>query len=86
MMKQLILSCKKATWLISLKEEGKLSFIQRIQLRMHLAVCSMCKLFEKQTLFISKNARHLHEHSHTPLSSDSKERMSKVIKDATSGR
>lgn len=85
-MKQVILSCKKATWLISLKEEGKLTFTQKIQLRMHLAVCSMCKLFEKQTLFISKNARHLLEHSHTTLSSDSKEKMSKVIKEATSGR
>ncbi len=85
-MKEVNITCKKATLLISMKEEGKLSFAQKIQLRMHLAVCSMCKLFEKQSLFISKNARHLHEHSHTPLSSNSKERMSKVIKDATSGR
>ncbi len=85
-MTEVNITCKKATLLISMKEEGKLSFTQRLQLRMHLSVCSMCKLFEKQSLFISKNARHLHEHSDTPLSSDAKGRMSKVIKEATSGK
>lgn len=83
-MKELNITCKKATLLISVKEEGKLSFTQKVQLRAHLAICSMCKLFEKQSLFISKNARYLQEHIHAPLSSDAKEKMGKVFKEATS--
>jgi hypothetical protein len=84
-MKQLILSCKKATYFISLKEEGRLSFAKKLQLRLHLTVCSLCRLFAKQTTFFSKNAGRLHEHIPTQLSTDAKERMNRVIKELTSG-
>ena len=69
-MKRFILSCKKATWLLSLKEEGKLSIVQKLQLRAHIGVCGMCKLFEKQTALISHNARHSHTHSTKILSAE----------------
>lgn len=84
-MKQLILSCRKATYLMSVKEEGKLTFSQKLQLRAHLPVCSMCRLFEKQTAFISKNARHSHQHITAHLSQKAKEKMSKAIMEITSG-
>jgi hypothetical protein len=84
-MKRLILTCKKATYFISLKEEGRLTFIQRIQLRIHIAVCVFCRLFEKQAAFFTKNAVHLQDHCPAPLSREAKESMRKVIKAAISG-
>jgi hypothetical protein len=84
-MKQLILSCKKATYYISLREEGKLSFTQQLQLRAHLTVCRFCRLFQQQTAFITKNATHSHNHSSAILSKEKKEKMSKLIKEITTG-
>lgn len=84
-MKQFILSYTKATFLKPVREEGKLTFSQKLQLRAHLPVCSLCRLFEKQTAFISKNARHSHQHITAPLSQKAKEKMSKAIMEITSG-
>lgn len=42
------ITCKEAVDFISKKEEKKLSILQRFQLMRHLAVCSLCRLFEKQ--------------------------------------
>lgn len=53
------ISCKKATYLVSKKEEGKLNWIESIQLRSHMTICSLCRLFEQQSKFISKHAKHV---------------------------
>jgi hypothetical protein len=50
LIKQLfMISCKEATYLVSLKEEGKLSFSKYLKLELHLAICILCKRFEIQT-------------------------------------
>lgn len=54
----LSISCKKATYLSSKKEEGKLSWIEKIQLRSHMAICSLCRLFEQQSQIIAHHAKH----------------------------
>ncbi len=84
-MKQLILSCKKATYYISLREESKLSITQKLQLRAHLTVCSLCKLFQQQTAFITKNAIHSHHNSNASLSKEKKAEIEMLVKDLTSG-
>jgi hypothetical protein len=73
-------SCKKATYLVSKKEENKLSWLEKIQLRSHMTICSMCRKFELQSGFIARNARHFHEHIHTHLSPEAKERMQAALK------
>jgi predicted transposase YbfD/YdcC len=42
------ITCKQAVDYISKKEEGKITLWQRIQLKWHLSICSLCKLFAKQ--------------------------------------
>lgn len=42
------ISCKDAVHFILKKEEQKLSFVERISLWRHLAVCSLCRIFSKQ--------------------------------------
>ncbi len=71
------ISCKKATYLVSKKEEGKLSWIERIQLRGHLTICSLCRKFEIQTGWFGKQARHIH--GEVTLSEDGKERISSAL-------
>jgi hypothetical protein len=57
------ISCKKATYLVSKKEEGKLNWIESIQLRSHMAICSLCRLFEQQSNFIAKQAKQVDENA-----------------------
>ena len=73
-MSLLNISCKKATYLISKKEQGKISLLT---LWLHLGICSLCKRFEKQTGFIIKQAKHTH--TEEKLSEEAKERISKVL-------
>jgi hypothetical protein len=53
------ITCKKATYLSSKKEEGKLNWIEKIQLRSHIAICSFCRLFEQQSKIIAHQVKHM---------------------------
>lgn len=55
------INCQQATCLHTKQKEGRLSLSERIGLKIHLAYCSLCRLFfaqidviEKQTSEISK--------------------------------
>ncbi len=75
-----MISCKKATYLLSKKEENRLSWIERWQLRGHLSICSFCRKFEQQTGWIILNAKHLHEHNPVRLSQEVKEKIETIIR------
>jgi hypothetical protein len=47
-----IISCKDASHLVSLKEDARLTFWQRVTLRLHLSVCAACTRFERQIRFL----------------------------------
>lgn len=49
-----MISCKKSTELVIQKEAGSLSASQRFQLFSHMAICSFCRLFAKQSSIINK--------------------------------
>ena len=74
-----MITCKEATNFISIKEEGKLSFKQRIQLLLHLGICSLCELFYKQNKIITQRSAHLDEHTNATLSQPEKEAIIKRI-------
>jgi predicted anti-sigma-YlaC factor YlaD len=80
-MKFLMIPCKKATYLLSKKEEGKLSFLEKIQLKAHLSICSFCRLFEQQTIFIGKNAKHIHNYNESVLPEQAKEKIIAALKE-----
>jgi hypothetical protein len=71
------ISCKKATYLSSKKEEGKLSWIEKIQLRSHMTICSLCRLFEQQSLIIAHQAKHAE--CTDKLSEEAKRRIQKNL-------
>ena len=80
-MKFFNISCKKASFLISKKEENKLSWFEKIKLQGHLTICSVCRRFEQQIGFIGKNAKNIHENFHSALSAEAKEKIKAVLKD-----
>lgn len=54
-----MLTCKKATRLISESQDRPLTLIQRTRLKFHLAMCKGCKNYNKQIEMISKACRNL---------------------------
>jgi hypothetical protein len=50
----LFLSCLKASEMIEKKLHFRLSFRERMQLKMHKMMCSACSNFEKHNLFVEK--------------------------------
>ena len=60
-MQLLMLSCKKATELIEKRSLTKLSFKEKVQLRLHKSMCDACTAYEKQSRKIDEL---LHGHIH----------------------
>ena len=81
MANSLNISCKKATFLISKKQEGKLALGERLQLTMHLFICDVCKLFNIQTNHILHKLKHQQKDAHS-LSQESKKAIAIKVEDA----
>ncbi len=52
-MNKVLLSCDTATLMVTKGEFTRLSCLEQLQLRMHLAGCKFCRRFKKQSEFIS---------------------------------
>ncbi len=63
---RLFLSCLKATELIEKRMHFRLSFRERLQLRMHTAMCSACTRYEKQSTFLEMGISMDKEVTYTP--------------------
>ena len=53
-MNAMMLSCVKATQLMEMKQHVPLGVMQKIQLKMHTALCSGCRNYMKQTHLINQ--------------------------------
>ena len=49
-----MISCKEATRFASLQLERKLTLRERLQFRMHLAMCAGCRRAERQFAFMRR--------------------------------
>ena len=72
------ISCKEAVEYILKKEEGELSFIQRIQLWRHLAICNLCKIFSIQNGMINRAMKERRS-KYVPLSEEEKDNIVKNV-------
>lgn len=52
-----MLTCKRATHLLSDAQDRKLSVAERLQLELHLAMCTGCSNFRKQMNFLRAACR-----------------------------
>jgi len=78
----MMINCKEATTMISKKEEGKISFLERIQLWQHLLICSLCKLFMKQNKLITSVIREAEKKSAASLSEKEKQQIIDAVSNA----
>lgn len=58
-LKHIIYNCRQATLLIEKRQFKKLSFREFVELRIHLAGCSMCTLYNKQSQVIHQMVQQL---------------------------
>jgi hypothetical protein len=49
-----MISCKEVARLVSLQEDARLPFWQRLRVRLHLSICDACARFEHQLRFLRK--------------------------------
>lgn len=54
-----MLNCKEATRLLSEAQERELGVPARLALRLHLAICTGCRNFERQAAFLRDATRRL---------------------------
>lgn len=47
-MSRQMIACDEASFLISMREDRKLGFMERWQLRMHLLTCHLCRKYARQ--------------------------------------
>ena len=76
--KTVITNCEKATFLIEKQQAGKLSFIEILFLKIHLAACSVCRIYKRQSEIINQVAHklfHTHAHASSRLDDESKKEM-----------
>jgi hypothetical protein len=52
-------TCKEVSRLVSQGLDRRLGFIERVRLRVHLAVCDGCTNFKKQMEFLRKAVKQL---------------------------
>jgi len=52
-----MLNCKEATHLLSEAHDRKLGLVERLQLRLHLAICEGCRQFRQQMDFLHRACR-----------------------------
>lgn len=89
MFKKIAYDCKRATLLIEKKQITFLSIRERFELRTHLAGCSVCRVFEKQSIIINRlvgKLIHPNSHNSSRLGKDFKDRMQKRIDQQLDGR
>ena len=56
-----LVSCKETSHLLSREREAPLGAWQRVRVRWHLAVCSMCAVFERQMKLLDAAMRKYRE-------------------------
>jgi ribosomal protein S3AE len=74
-------NCRKATLLIEKKQSIRLTTREKMELRIHLAGCSICRVYEQQSVLINKMMTRLFKGSprNIKLDSDFKENLQKRI-------
>jgi hypothetical protein len=57
--KKIQYNCRKATFLIEKKQLGNITLREKLELKIHLAGCSVCRIFEEQSIAINRMIREL---------------------------
>ncbi|WP_462266796.1 hypothetical protein [Mucilaginibacter sp.] len=86
--KDIAYNCRRATLLIEKKQLTVLTMREKLELKMHLAGCSVCRLFEQQSLFINRAMHRMgigQKHNGPALSAAYKAMLQKQVEQRISG-
>ena len=79
----MMLSCDSATLLITKGEFEKLSLMDELRLKMHLASCKLCRRFEEQSAEMSQQIKNFSDTDSITLahklSDEQKNKLSQII-------
>ncbi len=79
-----MLSCKETSLLVSESLDRRLSWRERVALRMHLVVCDACRTFANQMAFLHTAARRFGRGTNATeslrLSPDARERIARELR------
>jgi hypothetical protein len=64
-MDAVMLNCEEATYLITKSELTKVGCVKRMQMKMHLMGCELCRRFKLQSDFINENLEQLEKINQT---------------------
>ena len=81
-LKQIAYNCRKATFLIEKKQIGRITMREKLELNIHLAGCSVCRIFEKQSSTINlmiKNLFHTAQQNKPGLDENFKKKLKERI-------
>ncbi|ARS42974.1 hypothetical protein CA265_12595 [Sphingobacteriaceae bacterium GW460-11-11-14-LB5] len=53
-LRNMINNCKQATFLTEKKIAGKITVAETLQLHVHLAGCSVCRIYQQQSMLINQ--------------------------------
>ncbi|MBC7950142.1 MAG: hypothetical protein H7Y42_19820 [Chitinophagaceae bacterium] len=56
---KIIYNCRKATFLIEKKQLSRLTVREQLELRVHIAGCSICRTFQRQSILINGQVRNI---------------------------
>ena len=79
------ISCRKASYLVSKKEDGQTSRLENIQLHIHKKICTGCTLFARQSAFIARQAATSTGYSDKMLSAETKTKLRSMIANLNNG-
>ncbi len=69
--KNIAYNCRKATYLIEKQQLGEITIREKLELKIHLAGCSVCRLFQQQSIMINEMVKHIfHTSSYHELKLD----------------
>jgi hypothetical protein len=62
-------NCKKATYLIEKQDIGKITLREKLELKIHLAGCRVCRVFQQQSITINRMIKNMF---HQPIAENIK--------------
>jgi hypothetical protein len=83
-LKKIAYNCRKATYLIEKKQLEDITMREKLELKIHLAGCSVCRIFEKQSILINRMVKELTGWNHAKeihLDEDYKQHLQEIIED-----
>ncbi len=87
-LKRITYNCRKATFLIEKRNSSRISITEELALKYHLMGCSVCRVFQQQSMLINRMVKTNFFNDATNLKLDAtfKESLSKRIADEVDAR